>query len=218
MPSSAYKTFKYNLVDVTRLSEAYEALAPTGQGKRGLGHLTRSAIVTLCACWEQYVEDLIVEGVELIREAAKTPDDLPERVKTVLSKKVRTAKHDLKPLELAGAGWREVYLGYAKDDVGSMHSPKAGNIQDLMSDYLGLTEQLSDAWACGRGGINDFVGLRNAIAHKGRREKGYTKFREVLEAVNMVHSTVVETDNFVLEHLAGHLGWRPSRAKRLPLD
>ena len=214
MPSTAYQTFKYNLVDVHRLSEAYEALAPTGQGKRGLGHLTRSAIVTLCACWEQYAEDVILEGVESIRGTAATADDLPERVKQVLSRKVRNAKHDLKPLELAGDGWREVYFAYARDDVGKMHSPKAGNIQDLMSDYLGMTEQLADAWTCGRDGLNNFVGLRNSIAHKGRREKGYTKFWEVLEAVEMIHTTAIETDNFVLAHLAVYLGKRPWHAKR----
>ena len=187
-PSSAYQTFKYNLVDVDRISEAYEELAPTGQGKRGLGHLTRSGIVTLCACWEQYAKDVIIEGVELIREAATTPDDLPDRVKQVLSRKVRDAKHHLKPLELAGNGWRDVYLGYAKADVGRMHSPKAGNIQELMSSYLGVTEQLSDAWTSGKDTVNDFVDLRNSIAHKGRREKGYTKFYEVRAAVSMMHN------------------------------
>ena len=215
MPSKAYKTFEYNLVDVSRLAEAYEELAPTGQGKRGLGHLTRSAIVTLCACWEQYAEDVIVEGVEWIRKRADTPNDLPHRVKHVLSEKVRTARHNLKPLELAGAGWREVYLGYAKSDVRNMHSPKAGNIQDLISDYLGVTAQLAAAWSCGKDSVNDFVDLRNSIAHEGRRGNRYTKFWEVQRAVDMIHKTVIETDNFVLDHLASQYpGRRPWNTKR----
>ena len=214
MPSRAYKTFNYNLVDVSRLDQAYKELAPTGQGKRGLGHLTRSAIVTLCACWEQYAEDVIVEGVGWIRKEAKSPNDLPDRVKQVLSEKVRREKHDLKPLELAGAGWRDVYMGYAKNDVGNMHSPTAKNIQGLMVDYLGVTEQLTDTWSCGEDKVNGFVDLRNSIAHKGRGEKGYTKFREVRAAVDMISETVIETDNFVLAHLRSHLGWRPWNAKR----
>ena len=76
MPSKALGTFEYNMDDVHRLVQAYEALKPTGQGRRGLGHLTRSSIVTLCACWEQYIEDVIIEGVTHFTDQIDSPDSL----------------------------------------------------------------------------------------------------------------------------------------------
>ena len=124
MPSEAFGTLNYNMDDVHRLVQAYEALKPTGQGKRGLGHLTRSSIVTLCACWEQYIEDVIIEGVTYFKEQTNSPRDLPLTVRKVISKKVRDAKNELKPLELAGHGWKEIYLAFARDEVSNLHSPK----------------------------------------------------------------------------------------------
>ena len=215
MPSNAYGTFKYNVVNVERLAKAHEALAPTGQGKRGLGHITRSAIVILCACWEQYAEDVILEAVTHIGGGAGNPGDLPKQVRKVLGCKVQNAKNKLKPLELAGRGWQDVYTAYAKNDVGEMHSPKAENIQKLMKDYLGIGVKVYDAWTHGKDRLDEFVGLRNSIAHKGRAMGKYIKFHEVGTSIELVHLTVVETDNFIIDFLAEHLGQRPWNRRRV---
>jgi len=216
MPSIAYRTFKDNLVDVNRLREAHAELAATGRGKRGLGHITRSAIVTLCACWEQYAEDLILEAAIYIKDRVDSPDDLPKHVQKVLSGKVVNAKHKLKPLELAGLGWKNVYVNYAEIDVGNMHSPKAEHIQKLMLDYLGISDKVYEAWAHGnKVKIDKFVNLRNSIAHRGRRAGKYIKFNDVGTSVELIHCTVVETDNFLSDYLTEYLGQRPWNRKQL---
>lgn len=60
MASHAFGAFQYNLVDVERLIESHGALSGTGQGRRGLGHLTRAGVVLLCAAWELYLEHVLL--------------------------------------------------------------------------------------------------------------------------------------------------------------
>ncbi|MDE0097935.1 MAG: HEPN domain-containing protein [Gammaproteobacteria bacterium] len=205
MPSEAFGTCNHNRIDVHRLVEAYNALKQAGKGKRGLGHLTRSTIVTLCACWEQYIEDVIIEGVECLKTQIDHPDQLPLGVRKQISKKVKAAKHELKPLELAGEGWKEIYSVYAKDEVGRLHSPKTENIKELFFNYLGFTDQIEEKWACGKKGVDDFVNLRNLISHKGRSAGKYTKFWEVGSSIKLIADTVIETDNALSDYLKGVL-------------
>ena len=216
MPSTAFATFNYNMDDVHRLVEAYDALKPTGQGKRGLGHLTRSSIVTLCACWEQYVEDVVLEGVALLRDQANSANHLPLQVRKILSKKVKEAKHELKPLELAGDGWRELYLVFATDEVRNLHSPKTAVIQTLLSNYLGVDSQIAEAWTLGKESLDGFVSLRNSIAHNGRAAGKYIKFWEVGSFIKSISNTVVETDNVLSDYLTDVLpNGRPWNRKHI---
>lgn len=216
MPSTAAGTFSYNMSDVHGLVQAYDALKPTGQGKRGLGHLTRSCIVTLCACWEQYIEDVIVEGVDLLRRQAESPNNLPLKVRKVISNRVKAAKHELKPLELAGEGWRDIYLAFAKDAVGTLHSPKTANVQKLLDNYLGFDQEVEDSWSHGSTNLDKFVGLRNEIAHKGKATGKYIKFWEVGSSIELIVLTVTETDNLLSDHLAEVLpDGRPWNRKRI---
>ena len=87
----------------------YNTLKPTGQGKRGLGHITRSTIFVLCAVWEQYVEEVIEEAAALYVLRFDHPNELPERARLTLGRRVSGSKHELEPLNMAGNGWRDVY-------------------------------------------------------------------------------------------------------------
>lgn len=158
--------------------------------------------MTLCACWEQYVEDVIIEGAELIAKQSKSPSDLPLPVRKVVSKKVKTAKDELKPLELAGRGWKDIYLAYAKNDVGNLHSPKTENIERLLLDYLGLDDLIREVWSHGKDGVDAFVGLRNSIAHNGKASGRYIKYYEVGSSIDLVTTTIAQTDNRLSEYLA----------------
>jgi hypothetical protein len=62
MPSTAYGEFKVNLTDVDRLIALHRQESGAGRGRRGLGHITRGALVLLCAAWERYVETVVSEG------------------------------------------------------------------------------------------------------------------------------------------------------------
>ena len=213
MPSVAYKTFQYNLVDVNRLIVAYNDLSPTGPGRRGLGHITRSIVVILCASWEQYIEDMVIELVKINIKQHELPSQLPKPVQKTISKSVKEAKHDLKPLELAGVGWRKIYLDCAQEAVASFHSPKSTNVANLFQNYIGITTPVWEFWSLGEKHLDDFVSVRNKIVHKGRRAGRYTKFKAVKRNKDNIQRMVMETDNFLYDQLSeifpkGSKPWR----------
>lgn len=113
MPSQAFKDFRYNLVDTRRLVTVHGLLSGGNPGKKGLGHLTRSGVVMLCASWELYVESLLVEAVHWLTSQHADPSTLPKAVKKTLASYVRNHKHHLMPLSLAGAGWKHLLEAYA---------------------------------------------------------------------------------------------------------
>lgn len=68
MPSTAYKHFKKNELDVLKLMRNYTQLNDSigGRGKRALDHLTRSGILLLAGAWELYIEELLQEASKII--------------------------------------------------------------------------------------------------------------------------------------------------------
>jgi len=81
MPSKAFTEFRKNIADVDNLISSHRILNNGGRGKKGLGHITRSGIVMLCATWELYIESLLCESLEIILNRKTTPKDLPTIVK-----------------------------------------------------------------------------------------------------------------------------------------
>jgi hypothetical protein len=211
MPSDALQAFRYNIVDVDRLIESHGRLHDGNPGKKGLGHITRSGVVMLCAAWELYLESLVVEGAKYLTKQCQSPDQLPDRVQKELSKVARESKHELKPLEFAGDGWKRVLVTHAEELCRGINTPKAGPINELFARVLGL-ENLSDCWSCGKDAINTFVSARGDIAHRGRYAD-YIKIGQLAEYRTRVDTTTVETDNMVGTHLAaitpsGHKPWK----------
>jgi RiboL-PSP-HEPN len=199
MPSNAFQNFRYNVVDVDRLVETHSILDGGTVGKKGLGHITRSGIVMLCASWELYLEMTCSEAAQLLSKAYSSPDKLPKKVQQELAKMARDSKHELKPLEFAGDGWRELLTNNAVGLCNAINTPKAGPINELFSKAIGL-DNLSDAWSCGKEAINDFVSVRGDIAHNGRHAE-YIKIGKLIEYRSMIDATAVETDNIVANYL-----------------
>jgi hypothetical protein len=125
MPSNAYQLFKKNLIDVDRLIESHEKLKSGNQGKQGLGHITRSGVLMLCAAWEVYVEELVKEAAVKFAEKVDSPDNLPKQAQKQLSNFVKNSKDELKPLSLAGDGWKEVYLENTTELTDKFNTPKS---------------------------------------------------------------------------------------------
>jgi len=170
-----------------------------------LGHITRSGIVLLCASCEQYIEDVTLEGVELLLSQIPSPNDLPENVQRSLSRKVKLDKHELKPIHMAGDGWKDLLRLYTKDDLAHTHSPRYGNIRDLFKNYLGITTNVADSWSIGINGLDAFVEMRNHIAHKGRASGRYIKYHQFETSYEEMITWAVETDNFLSDELSGLL-------------
>ncbi len=199
MPSTAYQAFKRNRVDVVRLIESHGRLHSGTPGRKGLGHITRSGVVMLCASWELYAESLAVEGVKHLCTKCSSPDELPLVVQKELAKHVRESKHELKPLALANSGWRDVLISEAQQECAGLNTPKSGPLDVLYKKYLGM-DKLSDSWSCGSGTINSFVGVRGDIAHQGR-SASYVPLPKLREYLALIDAVAKENDNAVRDYL-----------------
>lgn len=199
MPSSAFSTFRYSLVDVDRLLESHETLKGTGQGKKGLGHVTRSGVVMLCAAWETYLEGVLVESVDYLTSRAESVDQLPLPVQKELASFVRNSKHQLKPLHLCGTGWKQVLGEHAQNLADALNTPKSANVDDLFKRLIGVPV-LSDLWTVGATEIDSFVSVRGDIAHRGRYAD-YVQRRMLEEHNNNVYSAACDTDNGLSEYI-----------------
>jgi hypothetical protein len=204
MPSNAFKSFKFNLTDVDFLIDAHAALCPPGKGKKNMGHLTRSAVVMLCASWEHYIEALVRESIGFFTTQLAHPSALPDFVKKDLGKTIKDSKHDLRPLDMAGNGWKQVYLDHANEALKGLNSPKAGNVDIVCKRFLGL-DALSSKWTQGAQVLNDFVSVRGEIAHNARHAP-YVPLVKLKEYVQQVWQYAVETDNEVSSHLKAASG------------
>lgn len=199
MPSNVFGTFKYNLVDVERLLELHGVLRGTAPGKKGLGHITRSGVVMLCAAWEMYVEQVLIEEVQYLVQQVTSPEQLPKAIQGKLSSYVRGHKHELKPFHLAGDGWRTVLLDHATAKTDALNTPKSGNLNELFNSFLGIPE-LSLSWSNGADFVDGFVGVRGDIAHKGR-DVAYVKVGNLHQYKDGMYRTACETDNATTDHI-----------------
>lgn len=195
MPSAAHKVFQENVIDVERLIESHGQLNNGAPGKKGLGHLTRSGVVMLCAAWEVYTEDLLEQVVQRYGECLDLPNQLPQAVQKHLSSLVKNDKHELKPIQFAGAGWRAVYLEYVKRETQSLNTPNPDKLDSLYLKYAGVPE-LSSCWTVNAGDISEFIRIRGEIAHTGRKAQ-YVKINDLQNYLDEFKRVAVDTDNFL---------------------
>jgi hypothetical protein len=214
MPSDAFGKFQYNLVDVDRLIESHAALGPTGQGRRGLGHVTRSGVVMLCASWELYIEHLLVECAAEFTNQLALPTQLPREVQRSISLHVKESKHELKPLQMSGDGWKQVYRDFVNQKVAALNTPKATNIDTLLRQLVGISD-LSTAWTIGAARVDAFVTVRGDIAHRGRHA-AYVQRGQLENYRNEIRTAAVDTDNHISNAMRSLLprNRKPWRATR----
>ena len=112
-------------------------------------------------------------GVSQFTDKLENPKDLPKAVQKELSRCVKESKHELKPLELAGEGWKSLYIIHANEVLKGLNTPRSINVDPLSKRFIGIDE-VSTNWAEGADAINTFVKARGAIAHKGREAKYVT--------------------------------------------
>ena len=207
MPSKALNKFQRKMLnDVDRMIEAHEYIQDGQPGNLGLTHLTRAGVLFLCVAWELYIEELALEAVDTITNLAESPKDLPLEVQKALSehvvKYVKSGQGHLKPLELAGKGWKKVYKDMGKGWVGRLNSPNSKNI-DKGFEYLLDLKGLSSKWNGKAKAINNFVSVRGDIAHRGS-DAGNIHLSELRDNFRpIVRSCAVDTDNTVRSHIRG---------------
>lgn len=199
MASAAFDEFRYNVLDAKRLHQAHGIVSAGTPGKKGLGHLTRSGVVMLCAAWERYNESVIVEAAGYLARAISAPNNLPLSVRKHLSAIAKKHAHELKPMELAGEGWRTLYVAQATDEISSLNTPKSGNLKVLYERFVGLSD-VSVFWSIGAKPVDDFVSTRGDIAHNGRKAP-YINTAVLLDYISMIENVAAEHDNKFCDYL-----------------
>jgi len=207
MPSQALLSFeKYIRRDVNKLIKAHGLLKSPGMGKQGLGYITRSGVVALCAAWETYIEDVLCETVDWMTYYTEKPQDLPRPAKKFLAKHTREAKNELTPLRLAGEGWKTLLIDLVNSETDGLNTPKPAKIDELFFRYTGI-QKLSEQWSYGPDEIRSFVEERGDIAHKGAKAK-YTKISHLEYLRDMIRQTTIETDNFITNDAKSKYGYQ----------
>lgn len=201
MASRAFADYEYNVMDARRLLQAHALMVQGKPGKKGFGHITRSGVVMLCAAWESYQEAVIVEGVKFVADELVSPKNLPKSVKKYLSAHVKTDKNELRPMDLAGDGWRDLYVGLAKSSTESLNTPKCERLVELYDRLLGIAD-VATLWTVGGQAIDNFVSVRGEIAHNGRNAP-YTKASTLKTYIETIDATVREHDNKLCDLLKG---------------
>ena len=209
MASSAFNEFRFNVLDAWRLHQAHGILSNGTPGKKGLGHITRSGVVMLCVAWERYHESLLLEGAKFLSAQIRDPSNLPLSVKKHLSSFVRKASHELKPMDLAGDGWRTLYVAVVADETQALNTPKSEKLKSLYERLLGVPD-VDANWSTGGKPIDDFVSARGDIAHNGRRAP-YIAASALKYYIEMIESVASEHDNKLCDYLkaASGSGYQP---------
>ena len=212
MPSKARVLFRDKLLpDVTSILETHRQVNPRGHGRRALGHLTRGGVALLCASWELYIEEVLIESARFLVKDAASPDFLPNKIKGKITQAAKNDKHEHGALKLCGLGWRDVYVDAARASVEKLNTPKYGNIKDLFSDWLDI-DDIAVNWRHPTSSLNDFVRIRGEIAHRGADSR-YIQVKQLSEFKSMIDDLVVDTDRTLSDHLMGicHSKSRPWR-------
>ncbi|MEC9407058.1 MAG: HEPN domain-containing protein [Pseudomonadota bacterium] len=187
------------LVDVDRVIESHADLNHEGQGRRGLGHITRGGVLLLCASWELYLEEVLLECSEVFLDRLDSPAQLPIPVQKQLAKSVRDSKHELQPLKLAGDGWKTIYRSVVAQQCGVLNTPKSNNLDPLFKRLIGI-EKISQSWSVGEECVNGFVSARGDIAHRGR-DAGYVTINSLHGYRELIVRSVTESDNELASYM-----------------
>ncbi|MDB2681153.1 HEPN domain-containing protein [Opitutales bacterium] len=212
MPSTSLQNFEKHLIkDVSRLINSHSYLNHKGGGRRSLGHITRGGVVMLCAAWERYIEDVLLDSARYLSVNLDSPKTLPKDVQKTIAKEIKKDDHELRCLDLAGDGWKDFYLEKIEEETDRINTPKSSVVDDLFKRFVGLPD-LSTNWTAGANKIDDFVKARGEIAHTGS-EATYIRIGNLTDYQDIVIQTVVETDLYLANHLQplstnGKTPWR----------
>lgn len=193
MPSKSYFDFLELLDDVHQLRITHLEYSKGLRGRKKLGYLTRSAIVMLCAAWERYNENLLLELIDKILTSDIKASQLPSKTKEYLSSKVKENKNNIYPIELADNGWRNLWKGYAVNETTALNTPNSDNLNKLFKRFLGI-ENYSSLWLNDSViNINEFIKMRGEIAHNGSKAK-YVRFSTLLKNIDSVIDNTIQID------------------------
>ncbi|MGW4249076.1 HEPN domain-containing protein [Nocardia sp. NPDC004722] len=141
--------------------------------------LNIAAVVFIVTAWEAYVEDLVDDAASQLGMDIESFDELPNRVKSVISEGIRKNPPTWNPANIVEDGWRDVVYDNAHRRIkgGAFNTPKAENVDRLFYDTIGM-KCVSDSWhwqGVKHGEpaklLNRTIEIRGAIVHRGRHTR-----------------------------------------------
>ena len=220
MPSNSYLDFLELLEDVEQLRNTHYEYSKGVKGRKKLGFLTRSSIVMLCAAWERYTENILLDCIDKILETEIEASALSKHIKEYISLKVRENKNVIYPIELADNGWKSLWKGYAINETNALNTPNSENLNKLFKRFLGIEDFTSMWHEKSITEINDFIKTRGEITHNGSKAK-YVKFSTLLKNTNTITENAIQVDYSLSQHLKNNYGitetWRESYYKNYHL-
>lgn len=205
-------------LDVSHLLAIHETLSGTERGRRDLDVLNKSAIVLLCAFWEAYCEDLADDALHHLLSHSPNYSSIPKALQKRVAKELKGDPHELSPWKLAGDNWKAHLLSrlalLRSHRNFDWNNPRSANVDKLFDEVVGI-DNVSSAWhwkhvdaQTNRKKLDDFVGLRGAIAHRGG-PANYVKKFHVTRALMLIDRLIVCTDVYVFKQLRSMTGVEP---------
>lgn len=206
---TAKSRYLLNHEDVAGLLALHQEKGGTERGRRhGLEVLNKSAIVLITAFWEAFCEDLAAEALQRLVDGLEDPSDLPEELKKIIARELKSEQHNLSIWKIAGNGWR-THLTSRLDDLAQkrnwdLMNPRSGPIRGLFNDTIGLPDVTASwRWAgtsapAAQTRLDDYITLRGDVAHRGSAEQSVTL--KVVRGYDAFISRLVDrTDKYVNE-------------------
>jgi hypothetical protein len=137
----AFDGFEKNYVDVNNLFAIHGDITGgiQGQGRNVTPSLLRSSVVLMCAAWEAFIEDVCIEGIELLINSGADPKVLPNGIKTSVGETLK-AGNALDAWSLAADGWKSALKTGVEQKCDRLNSPKYKNIEGLVHQCFGIRE------------------------------------------------------------------------------
>jgi len=205
--SQTYHSLQQDVQNLVTLhpSESGTAGRPAGD----TGPLLRSTIVLLHTAWENYVEQVSIEGLEAVLTWAGSDDG---KLHKAMRQKLGALKD---PWALAGSGWQTQARTAVREEAGRLNTPNVANSEALLELALGPPQALHDvSWQGIRKArvldrIDTFVHeIRGEIVHKGTVPGPLNK-GGVESWINFFESLVPRVDDKLSSHLATVTGTAP---------
>lgn len=173
MASDAFKNLEAKQAELNRLWWFHTETGGDLQGRRyGLEVLNKAVVVFVCAAWEAYCEDVILEAKGHILSGCDDPGLLSNHAKTPIANALRESRAHLDVWELAGNGWKTLWESQVNAKVAKLNTPKSAELTKLYKQTLGIGE-ITHNWYwqnCNNGKAKDrldkLVTKRGEIAHK----------------------------------------------------
>ena len=212
MPSNSRLKLKANRDDLDSLWGLHKEKAGDSQGRKfGVEVLNKSVVIFVCAAWEAYCEDVVLEAVSHLIDDCPDHNALPEKPKALIAENLKQQKNPKALWQVAGEGWRQAYEDHVKEQVSKLNTPKPDNLAKLFENTLGL-KAIHSNWkwtgcsnAHAKKRLSTFIELRGEIAHRLKPEKPVHKKsgKEFFSHISILADLI---DESVVDHISAITG------------